>query len=104
VGEEIGGGDLRCEALLAAALLKIADRDGYYYLRDIKKKMAEMLGEEPNWLNEEWIGNALKRLGFLEKRRLSRGRQVRLTPKLVNAAASKLLPPEVLAKIYGGSG
>ena len=100
MGEEIYGGDFSCDALLLTALLKMVDRDDYYFIKAIKEKMFEELGEKPNWLNERWVSNALKRLGFREKRRIGKGSQVRLTPKMVNTAASKMLPPEALIKIY----
>ena len=64
------------DCILAQTLLSFKG-DEWYYVKDIKDKLVENMGEDeaPRWLNTKWVGRALKRLGFDQKRRLGRGIQ-----------------------------
>ena len=63
------------ELILVQTLLEMVQNDGYYKIKDIKDVMTQKFDEEQKWLNTRWIGRALKRLGFTEKRRLGTGRE-----------------------------
>jgi hypothetical protein len=56
--------------LLVQTLLSIVKEDAYYKVKEIKEAMAENFDEPQKWLTSKWIGNALRRLGFTEKRRM----------------------------------
>jgi len=61
------------ENILVQTLQQVVTQDGYYRVKDIKDKMAARFDEEQKWLNSEWVGRALRRLGFKEKRRVGTG-------------------------------
>lgn len=52
----------------------------YVFVKGITQEFRAYLGEqeqEDKWLNEKWVGKALKRLGLIgAKRRLSQGAEV----------------------------
>ena len=56
--------------LLVQTLLSIVKEDAYYKVKEIREAMAENFDEPQKWLSSRWIGNALRRLGFTEKRRM----------------------------------
>ncbi|MEM0096699.1 MAG: hypothetical protein QW660_08750 [Candidatus Bathyarchaeia archaeon] len=76
--------------ILVRVLLELVEADGYYKLGDIKKKMADMYEDEQKWLNEKWLGRALKRLGFTQKRRIGKGREYFLAKDKVKDLAERL--------------
>jgi hypothetical protein len=82
------------EYILAQTLIKIVDEDRFYPLAEIKKEMAGAFDEVQSWLQTKWIGRALKRLGFKEKRRVGRGVEYRLTPDAVADLAQRLNIPQ----------
>jgi len=82
------------EYILAQTLIKIVDEDRFYPLAEIKKEMAGAFDEVQSWLQTKWIGRALKRLGFKEKRRVGRGIEYRLTPDAVADLAQRLNIPQ----------
>jgi len=82
------------EYILVQTLLKIVDEDRFYPLAEIKKEMAGAFDEVQSWLQTKWIGRALKRLGFKEKRRVGRGVEYRLTPDAVADLAQRLNIPQ----------
>jgi hypothetical protein len=82
------------EYILVQTLLKIVDEDRFYPLAEIKKEMAGAFDEVQSWLQTKWIGRALKRLGFKEKRRVGRGVEYRLTPNAVADLAQRLNIPQ----------
>jgi hypothetical protein len=67
------------EVLLINALLSLVKEDGYYRVRGIADAMRSYFDEEQAWLTTRWVGNALRRLGFQEKRRVGTGYEYRLT-------------------------
>jgi len=84
------------EALLMMGLLRLVQKDAWYGLSDIKAAAALYSDELPKWFNNTWIGRALKRLGFKEKRRRGRGMEYRFTPETVKDMADRMaveLPP-----------
>ena len=83
------------EYILAQTLIKIVDEDRFYPLAEIKKEMAGAFDEVQSWLQTKWIGRALKRLGFKEKRRVGRGIEYRLTPDAVADLAQRLNIPQL---------
>jgi hypothetical protein len=57
--------------------------DDYLAIKDIHGNMLARYDEEQRWLTNEWVGRALKRLGFTDKRRLGSARQVRVSKNFV---------------------
>ncbi|MEM2946878.1 MAG: hypothetical protein QXX51_08385 [Candidatus Bathyarchaeia archaeon] len=81
------------EYILVQTLLKIVKEgngERYYPVRNIKEAMAQAFDEEQKWLSTKWIGRALKRLGFTEKRRLGTGCEYKFTIKTVEDLAERL--------------
>jgi len=62
------------DLILLRALVNNVDRDGEYSASEIKEWVKkEFAGEEEQkWLRAEWVGRALRRLGFLDSRKLSK--------------------------------
>jgi hypothetical protein len=78
------------EYVLAETLLRIVREDGYYYAKKIADEMAKAFDEDERWLTAKWVGRALKRLGFEEKRRVGTGVQYYLTRSRVEDLAKRL--------------
>lgn len=78
------------EYILVETLTKLVQTDGYYQVKAIRDVMAQAYEEEPKWLTTKWLGRALKRLGFKEKRRVGRGREYKFTVKEVKELAERL--------------
>jgi len=55
-----------------------------------REAMAHKYDEEQKWLRSEWIGKALKRLGFAEKRRVGTGIEYYLRRKEVEDLAIRI--------------
>ena len=78
------------EYVLAETLLRIVREDGYYYAKKIADEMAKAFDEDERWLTAKWVGRALKRLGFEEKRRVGTGVQYYLARSRVEDLAKRL--------------
>ncbi|MBS7647380.1 hypothetical protein KEJ24_06055 [Candidatus Bathyarchaeota archaeon] len=78
------------EFILVETLTKLVTQDGYFSVRQIKETMSQAYDEEQKWLSTKWLGRALKRLGFTEKRRVGRGVEYYLTLKAVQDLAERL--------------
>jgi hypothetical protein len=78
------------ELILAQVLLSLIKEDNYYRVKDIREEMAKQFDEEQKWLTTRWVGNALRRLGFTEKRRVGTGYEYRLTQNDVADLAERL--------------
>jgi len=78
------------ELILVKVLVRLVKSEGYYKTKDILAEMAGEFDEKPEWLNSKWVGRAMKRLGFMEKRRVGTGVEYRLTPEAVNDLAERL--------------
>jgi len=78
------------EYIIVRALLKIVGGNGYYKVKHIKEAMASYFDEEQKWLSTRWIGRALRRLGFTEKRRLGTGYEYLLKRHEVEDLAQRL--------------
>jgi hypothetical protein len=84
------------ESLLLMGMLKNIIADNYYKISDLIIAASEFTEALPGWFNPRWIGRALKRLGFKEKRHRGKGVEYRLTPETVKDMADRLgvsLPP-----------
>jgi hypothetical protein len=55
--------------------------------------MAQAFDEEQKWLSSEWVGRALKRLGFTDKRRVGTGCEYKLSAKAIIDLAERLNIP-----------
>jgi predicted RNA binding protein YcfA (HicA-like mRNA interferase family) len=78
------------ETLLTQVLLKLVGEDGFYKVKTIKESMASLFDEEQKWLTTKWVANALRRLGFTEKRRVGTGYEYRLRRQEVQDLAKRM--------------
>jgi hypothetical protein len=60
-------------AILVKTLVELVKEDGFYKVKEVRDAMASKFEEEQKWLRNEWVGRALKRLGFLDKRAVGKG-------------------------------
>jgi len=90
------------EYILVRALLKVVTKRQYYKVKEIKDVMSSYYDEEQRWLNTRWVGSALRRLGFTEKRRVGRGYEYLLSREEIEDLAQRLgidtLEEEVMAQ------
>jgi hypothetical protein len=96
------------EMILADTLFKLTKHedwaDGFHAVKEIRKAMQATYDEEQKWLSNEWTGRALGRLGFLDKRRLGSGTQVKLQKDIVTDLAERLGVSEGSASSEGSEG
>jgi len=78
------------ECILAKALVELVKEDGYYKVKDIRLKMESYFDEEQKWLKNRWVGRALRRLGFTNKRRVGTGYEYYLTVDAVKDLCERL--------------
>lgn len=80
--ERLRGEDER-EVLLTKVLVELIRGNYYsfYSLSCIKERLIQQLGENPDWLSNEWIGRTMMKLGF-EKKSLGGEPAYRQTHKL----------------------
>jgi len=78
------------ETQLVRSILKMVVEYRYYKIANIKKDFLQNFDFVPDWLNSQWIGYALKRLGFKDKRTVSGRREYNLDPKDVKDLAERL--------------
>ena len=86
------------EVILLQVLTQLVNEDNYYPVKTLKEKMAEAFDEEQRWLTTRWIGSALRRLGFKEKRRVGTGYQYLLRKGEVVDLANRMNLPIQTAK------
>jgi len=86
------------EVILVQVLTQFVDADDYYPVKTLKERMAEAFDEEQKWLTTRWIGSALRRLGFKEKRRVGTGYQYLLRKGDVDDLASRMSLPSKIPK------
>jgi len=63
------------DTLLMRALVELVEENAYYKLTKIKSIFANQFEEDQQWINSKWIGRALKRLGFSNKRTVNGRRE-----------------------------
>lgn len=78
------------DLILVQTLSKLVTENGYYKVKDIKDEMAKNFDEPQKWLTTKWVGNALRRLGFTEKRRFGTGYEYALTVEKVEDLIQRL--------------
>jgi uncharacterized protein YkuJ len=78
------------EYVLVEVLSEFVQEDDFYKIKDIKEKMESKFDELQGWLTNEWVGRALKRLGFSEKRRIGTGIEYKLSRNAVEDLAARL--------------
>jgi len=78
------------EYVLVETLLGVVGEDAYYKVKEIQETMEGKFDGEEKWLNTKWIGRALGRLGFTEKRRVGTGVEYRLKPEIIRDLAERL--------------
>jgi hypothetical protein len=84
------------EIILVQILTQLVQKDDYYSIKMLKEEMAKAFDEEQKWLTTQWIGNALRRLGFKDKRRIGTGYQYLLSTADVEDLAKRLGLPSTL--------
>lgn len=89
------------EVILLQVLTQLVNKNNYYPVKTLKNKMAESFDEEQRWLTTRWIGSALRRLGFTEKRRVGTGYQYFLKKEDVNDLAKRMNLPSKPEKSFG---
>lgn len=78
------------EYILAETLLAFVEKDNFYKVKDIRDSMSAKFDEDQKWLTNKWVGNALRRFGFADKRRVGTGIEYKLTIKTVLDLAERL--------------
>jgi hypothetical protein len=78
------------EVVLVTTLLNLVTTPGYYKVKTIRDAMAAQYEEEQKWLSTKWVGRALKRLGFTDKRRLGTGIEYHFTLTVIANLADRL--------------
>jgi hypothetical protein len=79
------------ELLLVQVLLKLVTADSWHTPKTMHLELSALYdGEVPKWMTARWIGGALRRLGFKDKRRVGRGIEYHLTPDQVQDMADRL--------------
>jgi hypothetical protein len=78
------------EMCLVQALLGLVEKDDFYPVRSIREAIGKLYEEPQLWITPKWVGNAMKRLGFREKRRVGTGIQIMLTKTKVEDVAKRL--------------
>lgn len=79
------------ECILAGVLKEmIVDRPDFYKVSEITGLMKSKFEDEQGWLNNKWVGRALGRLGFVEKRRIGNGVEYKLSPASVDDIFSRI--------------
>lgn len=78
------------ETLLTQVLVELVKEDRYYKVKTIKENMANLFDEEQKWLTSKWVSNALKRLGFTDKRRVGTGYEYKLSKQEVQDLAARM--------------
>ena len=78
------------DIILAQTLLSTVKEDAFYRVREIRDAIASCFDEPQKWLTTRWVGNALRRLGFTEKRRIGTGYEYFLKLSQVQDLAERL--------------
>lgn len=78
------------DTILVQVLIEIVEVDDYYPVKKIKDEMAKNFDEEQKWLTTSWVGRALTRMDFKEKRRVGTGYQYLLRRKVVEDLANRM--------------
>lgn len=77
------------ESTLVYVLSQNVKVDGWYSVRWIKELLSVQM-EDADFVNNRWIGRAMTRLSFNEKRRIGTGIEYRLTPEKIEDLAKRL--------------
>jgi hypothetical protein len=69
------------DEILIGCLLKIVVKEStdYIKVKEIHEFMVKQFEDREDWLTNKWIGNALRRLGFTEKRRVGSGYEYKIS-------------------------
>lgn len=70
--------------------MNLVTSDDYYSVREIKSLMIESYGEPYKWLTHEWIGRAMRRQDFKQKRRVKTGVEYFLSPATIKQVAERM--------------
>ena len=78
------------ESILVQVLLSLVEAEDFYHVSSMKSAMESRYDEEQKWITSRWIGAALRRLGFKEKKRSGTGYEYRLGRKDVEDLALRM--------------
>jgi hypothetical protein len=70
------------DEILIGCLLKIVEKEqstDYIKVKEIHELMTKQFEDREDWLTNRWIGSALRRLGFIEKRRVGSGYEYKIS-------------------------
>ena len=76
--------------LMGLLALVIEKTPKYYSIGSLRTAASRYNDNLPEWFNTRWIGRALKRLGFKDKRRMGGGMEYKLTSTQVQDMANRL--------------
>jgi DNA-directed RNA polymerase subunit RPC12/RpoP len=79
-----------------SSLVEPGQMTNWIKVKDIKAKMNEQFEDEvQQWLTSRWVGSALRRLGFLDKRRVGTGYEYQIIPKVVDDLCERMQIPKL---------
>jgi len=86
------------EDILVACLLDIVQPGQLTYwikVKDVKAKVSKQFEETQEWLTSHWIGSALRRLGFHDKRRVGTGYEYEIPYEKLEILRQRMQIPEL---------
>lgn len=78
------------EIIVVQCLLNLVTKDDYYSVSSIKNEMQTKYDEEQKWITPRWVASALRRLGFKDKRRVSKGSEYLIKKSVLKDLALRL--------------
>ena len=81
------------EDILVQCLLQIVPEgqlEHWVKVKNIKEGMSATFEEPQDWLTSKWIGSALRRLGFLDKRRVGTGYEYNIPSKTIDELKKRM--------------
>ncbi len=79
------------DTLLIKCLFENVKENNYYKLSEIRMWFLQYFESEEKWLNSKWLGRALKRLKFLDKRTVAGKREYFLSVEKIKDLAERFL-------------
>jgi hypothetical protein len=84
------------EEILVAVLPQLVTSDfAWVKVKDVREKMNAQFEEPQEWITPKWIGSALKRLGFQNKRRLGPGVEYNISKATLEDLRQRMEIPEL---------
>ena len=80
------------DSIIIEVLSEVVDKNDWYPVKKITSRLRDYMGldeKEDKWLNTKYVGRALKRLRFNEKRRVGTGIEYRISVKNIEDLAKR---------------